>query len=271
MTPKFGQLSLVIVAGVLSLTGCGERANQSAAFPQPTEIVDLGAVITEDMPARTVGKKLLGDFGFDRPNAFEVIPWELEEGRVKGLDSYYTFFNHGSGPHVDAPNHIGLGGGLDTLPAEAFAGPVKVADVTAFESGWTVTRAFLEGLDIRPGDIFIIYTDYRPPASDEDYPEIIALTREAAIYLAELPVRAFGTDAVSVASLSGETGIESDDPTVRHFPVHEAFLSRGIPVYEALYNVDKLLGKDSLYFVGPPINVKDGDGMLARPLVFVFD
>ena len=53
-------------------------------------------------------------------------------------------------------------------------------------------------------------------------------------------------------------------------PVHHSFLSRGIPAYEQLFSVEKLLGKEDLYFVGPPLNIKDGDGMIVRPVVLVY-
>ncbi len=56
----------------------------------------------------------------------------------------------------------------------------------------------------------------------------------------------------------------------RAVPIHDSFLSRGIPVYEQLFNVDQLLGKENLYFVGVPLNIRDGDGMIVRPVVFVY-
>ena len=52
--------------------------------------------------------------------------------------------------------------------------------------------------------------------------------------------------------------------------IHHTFLSRTIPVYEQLFNVDKLLGKERMLFSGAPLNVKAGDGMIVRPLVFVY-
>jgi kynurenine formamidase len=33
---------------------------------------------------------------------------------------------------------------------------------------------------------------------------------------------------------------------------------------------EKLLDKQNMYFVGPPLNIKDGDGMIVRPAVLVF-
>jgi kynurenine formamidase len=86
------------------------------------------------------------------------------------------------------------------------------------------------------------------------------LTHEAAELLAALPVHAYGTDAFSVDAL--------DDRTLPS--IHQSFLSRGIPVYEQLFNVDRLLGKSDMYFVGVPLNIKDGDGMMVRPVVLAY-
>ena len=124
--------------------------------------------------------------------------------------------------------------------------------------------------DIRPGDIVLIYTAYMPPETDDETPHRIALTREAAEYLAELPVRAFGTDAFNVDSDDNPTPVESDSAVIRVAPNHYSFLSRGIPIFEQLFNVDQLLGKEDMYFVGPPLNIENGDGMMVRPVVLVY-
>ncbi len=48
------------------------------------------------------------------------------------------------------------------------------------------------------------------------------------------------------------------------------FLSRGIPAYEEFFNVDTLLGKENMLFVGVPLNIENGDGMIVRPVVLVY-
>jgi kynurenine formamidase len=84
--------------------------------------------------------------------------------------------------------------------------------------------------------------------------------REAAEFLATLPVRAYGTDSWSV-----------DGPENAKLPsIHHSFLTRRIPIYEELFNVDRLLGKENMVFVGVPLKIKGGDGMIVRPVVFVF-
>jgi kynurenine formamidase len=115
----------------------------------------------------------------------------------------------------------------------------------------------------------LIYTAYTPPQNDTDFPETIALTPAAAVYLAQIPVRAFGTDAFAVANLQAEPA-EGDTALARVLPNHNAFLSRGIPIYEQLFNVERLLGKENMYFTGAPLNIREGDGMMVRPLVFLY-
>jgi len=35
-------------------------------------------------------------------------------------------------------------------------------------------------------------------------------------------------------------------------------------------NMDRLLGKSNLFFVGAPLNIASGDGMIVRPVIFVY-
>jgi len=226
----------------------------------PTEVIDLGATVTEDLPRACWGNALMSQMGFSRQNSFEVISrnFPVEGGSIAVSNAYYTLFNHG-GPHMDAPNHVGAGGGIDSYPAEAFAGPAKVFDVSSYPLGRSVpVQVFRDHVDA--GDIVLVFTRYRPPRTDDAVPESITLTSEAADFLAMLPVRAYGTDALSVEALS-----DTKLPWIHH-----SFLSRGIPVYEQLLNLDRLFKKERMFFVGVPLNIRDGDGMLVRPVVFVY-
>jgi kynurenine formamidase len=226
----------------------------------PSEVIDLGASVTADLPERLWGKAFLKQMGFVKQNSFDVIHWKfpVEGDTVSGSNAYYTLFNHG-GPHVDAPNHVGAGGGLDSYPIEAFAGPLKVFDVSSYPLGRSVPVSVFQG-HVTAGDIVLILTRYSPPPTDQALPQVITLTHEAAEFLATLPVRAYGTDAFSVESLN-----DTKMPWI-----HITFLSRTIPVYEQLFNVDRLIGKQRMFFVGTPLNVKGGDGMIVRPVAFVY-
>jgi kynurenine formamidase len=237
----------------------------------PKKIIDLGTVITEDLPERTWGKSALLSMGFTRLNNFEVIDWKFENeaGKITGSNSYFTLFNHG-GPHVDSPAHMDLGGGIDSYPIEVFEGQMKVFDVSSYGFGHSVPAEIFKD-KVAKDDIVMIYTKYMPPKTEGEMPKTVTLSPEAAEYLATLPVRAFGTDAWSVMSFDDTVKVNSESEAARLSPIHYSFLSRKIPIYEGLYRLDELIGYRHVYFVGAPLNIKDGDGMLVRPVALVFE
>ena len=250
---------VILCAISLSCSGTGSRGGRERRFA-PAEVIDLGATVTEDLPQRFWGKAFMKQMGFTRQNTLETIAWTFsaEGGSVSGSNGYYTLFNHG-GPHVDAPSHVGVGGGVDSYDVAAFAGPVKVFDASSYPLGRSVPAQVFQGR-VEAGDIVLVFTRYTPPQTDDAIPEVRTLTHEAAELLANLPVRAYGTDAFGV-----ETNSDLQMPWIHH-----SLLSRGIPVYEQLMNLDRLLGKGTMFFVGVPLNIKDGDGMMVRPVVFVY-
>lgn len=251
--------TIAIILCVFVISCSNSSPTHDRAF-SPSEVVDLGALITEDLPQRVWGKGFMEQMGFTQQNSWDVINWTfpVDGDTVSGSNAYYTLFNHG-GPHVDAPNHMDVGDGLDSYAIEAFSGPVKVFDASSYALGRSVPSTVFEG-HVESGDIVLVLTGYTPPQTDEAIPEVRTLTHEAAEFLATLPVRAYGTDAFSVESLSN-----TEMPWIHH-----SFLSRGIPVYEQLFNLEKLLGKERMFFVGVPLNIKEADGMLVRPVVFVY-
>ena len=251
--------SILVVAAATVSCSTPEASDQPLQIFTPSEVIDLGALVTGDLPERVSGKAFLTQMGFTRPNEFDVINWTfpMDGEEVAGSNAYYTLFNHG-GPHVDAPNHIGVGEGLDSYPVEAFSGPLKVFDASLYPPGRSVPIEVFED-SVEVGDIVVIFTRYVPPQADDELPRVITITSEAAEYLAELPVRAYGTDSFSVESL--------DDLTMPS--IHHSLLSRSVPVYEQLFNVSSLLGHERMFFVGAPLNIEGGDGMIVRPVVLV--
>lgn len=269
LKPAMLIINIIFIAGCYLFTTCNTNTTKPD-LTSPKEIIDLGCIITEDLTERVWGKAIMTYLGFERPNHFDVIEWkfDMEDGSVSGSNAYYTIFNHG-GPHIDAPNHMDLGGGLDTYPIEAHIGPVKVFDVSHYAKGHTVPIEVFKD-KVSPGDIVLVFTKYIPPQTEDAFPEVITLTYEASEYLASIPVRAFGTDAFSVMSTDDEVKIESDSEAARVAPIHYSFLSRKIPIYEGLFQLDRLLSNQNMYFIGVPLKIKDGDGMLVRPVVLVF-
>lgn len=269
LKPAWWVINIFIIAGCYLFSSCDTNTTKPD-LTNPKEIIDLGCIITEDLTEKIWGKAIMTYLGFERPNHFDVIEWkfDMEEGSVSGSNAYYTIFNHG-GPHVDAPNHMDLGGGLDTYPIEAHTGPVKVFDVSHFAKGHTVPIEVFKD-KVNPGDIVLIFTNYKPPQTEDAFPEVITLSFDASEYLASIPVCAFGTDAFSVMSTDDEVEVESDSEAARVAPIHYSFLSRKIPIYEGLFQLDRLLSFQNMYFIGAPLNIQDGDGMLVRPVVLVF-
>jgi kynurenine formamidase len=268
--PKLG---ILLFGGLVGLAACSSDRNGSSALFEPKEMIDLGAVVTEDLPERVWGKGYLAFRGFEGRNTFEVHRWEggSEGRRIYASNSYFKLFNHG-GPHVDAPSHISLEGSLDSYPIEAFSGPLRVFDVRQYPLGRSIPEEVFSD-SVRPGEVVLIYTGYSPPTTDEGFPETITLSRKAAEYLAGVPIRAFATDAWSVASFQDSTMVDAEVETARAAPIHYSFLSRGIPIFEQLFNVESLLGRDdseAMYFVGVPLNIQGGDGMMVRPVVFIY-
>jgi len=253
---------------VAILVSCSQYEQPASTVPpMPKEIIDLGTLITEDTPEIFWGKGLLKQMGFEDSNSFDVITWDF--GPVAGSNSYFRLFNHG-GPHVDAPNHVGLGLGVDSYSIDSFVGPLKVFDFSHLEIGRTITIEMVSNLGIAAGDVVIIHTGYSVGSKpDSEWWPCVAPTYEAAEYLADIPVRAFGTDC-GVESVADQSLVDTDNEIAKILPGHYPFLSRGIPLYETLVNVDSLLDKSNMYFVGVPLNIKDGDGMMVRPVVLVY-
>ena len=265
------RLGIIAALAAALLTACAEKDETTSTGFHHAEIIDLGTLVTEDIAQRVAGSAFLAANGINRLNEFDVVTWtaDIGGGSVSGSNAFYTLANHG-GPHVDAPNHVGLDGGIDSYPIDSFAGPLKVFDVSEYPIGFSVPIDVFKGQGIESGDIVLIYTNYEPPMDEESYPQTVTITREAAEYLADIPIRAFATDAYSVANVQQQAVVESTDPTAKVVPIHHSFLSRGIPVYEQLFNVDRLIDKERMFFVGVPVNIPNGDGMIVRPIVFTF-
>jgi Putative cyclase len=130
--------SVALIRGFALLVGCTQNVQPITSF-QPKKLVDLGMLVNAELPKRMWGAAFLRQMGFERPNSFEVMKrdFQTSDKVIHESNGYYTLFNHG-GPHVDAPNHVGVGGGLDTYQIEDFAGPVRVFDARGCGNGKTV-------------------------------------------------------------------------------------------------------------------------------------
>ncbi len=240
----------IIIISSLFQTSCNSTAEHVLSIQQPQATIDLGELVS--------------------PDSVAILPWKIERwgGVVNGRNSYFGFSNH-NGAHVDAPNHIGLSGGLESYKVNSFIGRVKVFDVSNYPNGRSVSAEVFQEL-VDTSDVVLIYTGYKQVNVKDQSPEGITLSWAAAEYLAGIPVKAFGTDSWSVGNSQYPGEITSNNHEEKAMPVHYSFLSRGIPGYEKLINLDKLLEFTLMYFVGVPLNVQEGDGMLVRPIVMAY-
>jgi kynurenine formamidase len=234
----------------------------------PRQIIDLSPTITEDLPVRLWGRRALKDFGFTETTQFRLVQ-RSEPTYVS--NAYWTLMNH-AGPHVDAPNHLERGAaGADSYRLESLVGPIKLVDLRG-AADQPIAVGELKSRGIQAGDVVIAFVGYVPPTNPEEIPAFRALSKEAAEYLTQIPIKAFATDALSVDSFreiyermgKGMKGYET------LAPVHHAFLTQGIPAVEQLTNVDALIGVAEAVFVGLPLKVKDADGAPMRAAAFVY-
>jgi kynurenine formamidase len=270
---KFRIITLSCLAAVVCLS-CASRSDHRssdglAKVPLPVRIVDLSPLVTEELPLRIWGRKLLTDWGFRLGNEFEDV---VAEEPLYVANSYWTLSNHG-GAHLDAPSHMEKGGkSVDQYSLEELLGPARLLDFRASPADVPISLAEIEATGIRPGEVALLMVGYSPPTGGDELPSYPYLSAAAAEHLATLPVKAFGTDAWSVESAvqmyeaigRGATGYES------LAPLHRAFLVRGIPVFEQLENLEELIGLERVVFVGFPLKVKAGNGSPIRAAGLVY-
>ncbi|HSL69396.1 MAG TPA: cyclase family protein, partial [Longimicrobiales bacterium] len=185
---RFRSVSAGVALGLMGACSGGEPR-------LPERIVDLSPTIAEDLPVRTWGHKLLSDFNFRDSTRFERIEFEQP---TYVQDSYYELFSHG-GAHLDAPRHLAKDGkGVDEYELHQFLGPARVLDFRQAQKDQPIGRAEFENLGIRAGDIVLVLDGYSAPAAADELPSYAYISPEAADYLAQIPVKAVGTDAWGV-------------------------------------------------------------------------
>jgi kynurenine formamidase len=260
---------LFAVLAVLA-AGCSDLSDSSSGVaPVPSQVIDLTATITTDQPVRIWGSKMLKDYGFRETNDFEFI---ITREPLYVSNAYWTLFNH-TGAHLDAPSHMIEGAQtIDKMPLHQLIGRGRALDFRHKDPNEAITADEIKGMNIHPGEIVLLVVGYKPPTGKDELPAYAALSIEAANYLAELPVQAIGTDGFSVESVAHmydaiERGIQGNEGIT---PNHNAFFMRNIPVYEALNNLDSLLGLEAFVFVGFPLKVVGSDGSPVRAAALVY-
>ena len=255
---------VLAVAAALSAS-CARQS----AVPMPKAIVDLSSPLAEDTPVKQVGAKFLKDFHYRETTKFEH---NVMEDPLFVQDSYITLLNH-VGPHVDPPNHMIKGAqSVDRIPLDKLMGAARIFDFRAKPKDSPLMKADFEGKGIAAGEIVIAFVGYTPPTGPDEMPSYAYLSGEAAEYLASIPIRAFASDMPSLGSIRRypalmASGVKGSDKLA---PEHYAFLSREIPNIEGLTNLESIVGKPNVVFVGFPLKIKDGNGAPMRAAALLY-
>jgi kynurenine formamidase len=174
-----------------------------------------------------------------------------------------------SGTHVDALNHMAAqyrGQSIDRMPLTMFYTDGICLDLSYKSMRELIEPADLEGalsaagLEIRPGDTVLLYTDhYRRLFGTQDWDNGPGVSAAAARWLGEKGIAAFGVETMS--------------PGVRHVSnkeVHRICGELGFTHYENLVNLHLLIGRGRFRFIGLPLKIRGGTGSPVRA-VAVFE
>ncbi len=161
-------------------------------------------------------------------------------------------FSH-TGTHMDAPAHmLPEGAALDSYPAVKFTGSALVVDCRGQAA---ITLPLLKSYDLTGVDFVLFCTGWDKKWGTPDYfAGFPCLTAEAAGYLATLPLKGVGEDAIS---------LDPCDST--DFPNHITLMRSDFVNTENLKGLDALLGR-RFTFVTLPLKFEKSDGCSCRAI-----
>lgn len=158
-----------------------------------------------------------------------------------------------TGTHIDAPAHLIPGGKtLDQFPAAHLQGKTRVVDCRGVQGEITLSR--LEPLArLHEAEFILILTGWdRHWGTDGYFTGYPVLAREAALWLAALPIKGIGVDTISL-----------DPPRAESLANHRAFLDRGKLIIENLTHLEDIADQTCrLYCL--PLPIAHADGAPAR-------
>ena len=203
----------------------------------------------------------------DRGPVFPAYPSPVVHKWLSiGEDGFYAnlliMVEH-TATHVDAPAHVLRGGAtVDRLDLDRFMGRAFVVDVSDLPPRSTIGPERVEeearrlGLQSLEGVIVLFHTGYSRYAGSPRWFDHPGLGAEAARWLVERGVKAVGTDAPSI----------DREP----YDAHRVLLEAGVPVYENLANLDRVVGR-VFTFIGFPLAIAGGSGSPVRAVAVLED
>lgn len=174
-----------------------------------------------------------------------------------------------TGTHVDAINHMARqyrGQSIDTMPLTMFYTEGICLDLSHKRLRELIEPADLEralseaGLEIKPGDTVLLYTDhYRRAFRTEDWHKGPGVSADAARWLGRQGIAAFGVETMAPGVIH-----------VSNKEVHRICGELGFTHYENMVNLHQLIGRGQFRFIGLPLKIRGGTGSPVRA-VAVFE
>ncbi|MDP4089333.1 MAG: cyclase family protein [Bacillota bacterium] len=202
------------------------------------KIHDISMMIHKDMP-------VYNNIEDKRPRVEVVSTYETGshyESRIR-LDIH-------TGTHLDAPLHMVEGGDtIENIDLYKCITQCTVFDLTSVDL--QITKADLEGLDIKEGQ-FVIFKTKTSFLTEFDF-NFVFLEKSAAEYLRDKKIKGVGMDAL---------GVERSQPG---HETHKALLGSGIIVLEGLALKDIQPGEYTL--IALPLKIQGAEGAPARAVL----
>lgn len=172
-------------------------------------------------------------------------------------------FGEHTGTHVDAINHMGRqyrGQSIDKMPLSMFYTEGICLDLSdkglrqLIEPDELEKALWVSGVEIRPGDTVLLYTDhYRRTFGTDGWQRGPGLSVDAAQWLGEKRIAAFGVEPAAPGVLH-----------VSNKEVHRVCGRMGFTHYENMVNLHLLVGRGRFRFIGLPLKIRGGTGSPVR-------
>ena len=218
------------------------------------EIIDLSQEIFPGMPVFPGHPDVKIDLHLSHEQYEGITDSDVVSPAVNRLE-----LGEHTGTHVDAINHMARqyrGKSIDTMPLSMFYTEGICLDLSHKGLMEMIETADLErsGLEIRPGDTVLLYTDhYRRAFGTEDWPKGPGISAGAARWLGRQGIAAFGVETMS----PGVRGVSNKE-------VHHVCGEMGFTHYENLINLHLLIGRGRFRFIALPLKIRGGTGSPVR-------
>lgn len=228
------------------------------------EIIDLSQEIFTGMPVFPG----LPEVKVTVYQSHEQLEGVTDSGVVSPAVNRLELGEH-TGTHVDALNHMGReyrAQSIETMPLTMFYTEGICLDLSSKGLLELIEVADLEGalseagLEIKPGDTVLLYTDhYRRAFGTEDWHKGPGVSVAATRWLGGQQIAAFGVEPAA----PGVRGVSNKE-------VHRVCGELGFTHYENMINLHRLVGRGRFRFIGLPLRIRGGTGSPVRA-VAVFE